>query len=407
MKIKLLSFALFVSSFTFAQSWNLTGNTGTNSSTNFLGTTDNQPLVFKINNVEKFRIKEGNRFIAQGITVAGNVWDRNLFFGGGVDNTTSTGNTVFGLGSFTSNTTGNGNTAFGNNVLGNNTTGNLNTGFGVNAIFSNTSGNQNVAVGLNSLNRLTTGNLNTGLGFAALNGGGASTITGDNNTGIGGQALQGLWSGASNNTVVGAKSFITLRTGNNNIAIGYNNAPTELANANNNIYIGNNIQPVSSTPNNELNVGNWIIGNNGTIGIGSFSTILPANGVAQDGEKYKLFVKDGIKTEKVKVDVASTNGWADYVFMKDYKLNSLEEIEKHIKEKGHLPNIPSAEEVVKNGINLGEMDAKLLEKIEELTLYSIDQNKQIKSQGEQLKQQAEELKQLKNQVQQLIISTKK
>ena|GEM_PF-4011319 len=64
-------------------------------------------------------------------------------------------------------------------------------------------------------------------------GGGASTITGDNNTGIGGQALQGLWAGASNNTVVGAKSFVTLRTGNNNIAIGYNNAASsEIANAN-------------------------------------------------------------------------------------------------------------------------------------------------------------------------------
>ncbi|WP_170828452.1 hypothetical protein [Chryseobacterium soldanellicola] len=372
-----------------------------------MGTTDNQPLVFKINNIEKLRITEGNRFIPQGITGTGNIWDKNLFFGGGVEGTT-TGNTVFGLGSLTLNTTGNGNTAFGNNVLSANTTGTSNTGVGLNALISNTSGIQNVAIGQSGLNRLTTGNLNTALGFNTLYGGGASTITGDNNTGIGGQALQGLWVGASNNTVLGAKSFLMLRTGNNNIAIGYNNAASsEIANANNNIYIGNNIQPVSATPNNELNIGNWIVGNNGTIGIGSFSTVLPANGIGQDGEKYKLFVKDGIKTERVKVDVPSTNGWADYVFVKGYKLNSLEEIEKHIQEKGHLPNIPSADEVVKNGINLGEMDAKLLEKIEELTLYSIDQNKQIKSQGEQLKQQTEELKELKNQIQHLLISTKK
>ncbi|SFZ93274.1 hypothetical protein SAMN05216324_1053 [Chryseobacterium limigenitum] len=89
----------------------------------------------------------------------------------------------------------------------------------------------------------------------------------------------------------------------------------------------------------------------------------------------------------------------------DYKLNSLEEVEQHIQEKGHLPNIPSADEVVKNGINLGEMDAKLLEKIEELTLYSIEQNKQIKSQSEKiekLEKQSEELKKLKEQVQQLL-----
>ncbi|MNG14892.1 hypothetical protein D3C84_986840 [compost metagenome] len=57
---------------------------------------------------------------------------------------------------------------------------------------------------------------------------------------------------------------------------------------------------------------------------------------------------------------------------------TLQEVEKHINEKGHLENIPSEEEVLENGINLGEMNAKLLQKIEELTLYTIEQNKQIK-----------------------------
>lgn len=108
-----------------------------------------------------------------------------------------------------------------------------------------------------------------------------------------------------------------------------------------------------------------------------------------DCNQFRLFVKDGIRTEKVKVDVASANGWADYVFRKDYKLRSLEEVEKHIEEKGHLPNIPSAEEVVKNGVNLGEMDAKLLEKIEELTLYMIQLNKEVK----ELKAENQNLKQ--------------
>ena len=114
-----------------------------------------------------------------------------------------------------------------------------------------------------------------------------------------------------------------------------------------------------------------------------------------DCSEYRMFVKDGIRTEKVKVDVATANGWADYVFKKDYRLRTLEEVEKHIAEKGHLPNIPSATEVEKNGINLGEMDVKLLEKIEELTLYSIEQNKQLQN-------QSEEIRELKKQVQQLI-----
>lgn len=110
-----------------------------------------------------------------------------------------------------------------------------------------------------------------------------------------------------------------------------------------------------------------------------------------DCNEYRLFVKDGIKTEKVKIEVPSTNGWADYVFKKGYQLKSLEEVEQHIEEKGHLPNIPSAEEVVKNGINVAEMDAKLLEKIEELTLYSIEQNKQLKSQSEKIEQLEKQL----------------
>jgi hypothetical protein len=103
-----------------------------------------------------------------------------------------------------------------------------------------------------------------------------------------------------------------------------------------------------------------------------------ANISCSDCNDYRLFVKNGIRTEKVKVDIASANGWADYVFKKGYKLNTLDAVEKHIEEKGHLPNIPSAAEVEKNGINLGEMDAKLLEKIEELTLYVIKLNKDVK-----------------------------
>lgn len=99
---------------------------------------------------------------------------------------------------------------------------------------------------------------------------------------------------------------------------------------------------------------------------------------------YIFYVRKGIKAEQVKVENPAANGWADYVFKKDYKLRTLEEVEKHIEQKGHLPNIPSAKEVEKDGINLGEMDARLLEKIEELTLYSIEQNKKLKLQSEKV-----------------------
>lgn len=89
-----------------------------------------------------------------------------------------------------------------------------------------------------------------------------------------------------------------------------------------------------------------------------------------------------------------TNVWADYVFKKDYKLNSLEEVEKHIQEKGHLPNIPSSEKVLQDGINVAEMNVKLLEKIEELTLYSIEQNKKLKIQSEKVEKMEKQLEKL-------------
>ncbi|MEL7145824.1 MAG: hypothetical protein AAFO69_05615 [Bacteroidota bacterium] len=82
-----------------------------------------------------------------------------------------------------------------------------------------------------------------------------------------------------------------------------------------------------------------------------------------------------IKTEKVIVD---PDAWPDYVFEEDYQLKSLEEVEAFITANGHLPNIAPADTMMANGVSLGEMDVKLLEKIEELTLYTIEQERQIK-----------------------------
>ncbi len=94
---------------------------------------------------------------------------------------------------------------------------------------------------------------------------------------------------------------------------------------------------------------------------------------------YKLYVETGILTEKVKVAVKNTANWSDYVFAKDYKLKPLEEVDAFIKLNQHLPGVPSAEEVVKEGIDMATMDAKLLEKIEELTLYMIALKKEVET----------------------------
>jgi hypothetical protein len=98
-------------------------------------------------------------------------------------------------------------------------------------------------------------------------------------------------------------------------------------------------------------------------------------GIGTKNPRNALDVKGTIHSQEVKVDM---EGWSDFVFKKEYNLPTLAEVEKHINEKGHLENIPNEEEVLKNGINLGEMNARLLQKIEELTLYTIQQSKEIK-----------------------------
>ncbi|MEL7220959.1 MAG: hypothetical protein AAGJ93_06540 [Bacteroidota bacterium] len=90
--------------------------------------------------------------------------------------------------------------------------------------------------------------------------------------------------------------------------------------------------------------------------------------------EYSLAVGGKIIAEELTIGLVSN--WPDYVFEKDYPLLSLTEVATHIEENGHLPEIPSAREVSENGINVSEMNVKLLQKIEELTLYLIEQNTQ-------------------------------
>ncbi len=94
---------------------------------------------------------------------------------------------------------------------------------------------------------------------------------------------------------------------------------------------------------------------------------------------YRLYVEGGIMTERLKVAVNNSANWADYVFADNYKLMPLEDVEAFVKEYKHLPNVPSAEQMVETGIDVATMDAKFMEKIEELTLYLIELKKEIKT----------------------------
>ncbi|WP_146105718.1 hypothetical protein [Apibacter adventoris] len=432
MKTFLLSMSVLSSILAFGQNWNLNGNSGT-SWKNFIGTTDNQALSFRVNNKEILKLNpNGSLQFGDGRTNLVSDW-RNLYLGTWVipassnrvyenigigydvfskmtsspTNTSIRGNIgIGGAGTLANFLIGDSNLAIGSYAMGQSTKGYYNIALGSSALYRN-AGENNIALGVNAMFSNTTGNLNTAIGYNALY---YNTI-GTNNIAIGQTSLYGNTTGTDNiilgahakkmdggsyNIALGTESLWQAE-GSKNIALGTRSG-FYLVNGDNNILIGDQLQApfptyisnyYSYNSYNQLNIGNWIVGNNGIIGIGKFYTPLPSR--IDNNNKFRLFVKEGIRAELVQVDVASSNGWADYVFHDDYTLPSLMELEKFIQQNKHLPNIPSAKEVVVNGINLGEMDAKLLEKIEELTLYTIELEKKNTSNQEKIKEQEKRL----------------
>ncbi|MBV6644868.1 MAG: hypothetical protein KI790_05445 [Cyclobacteriaceae bacterium] len=107
-------------------------------------------------------------------------------------------------------------------------------------------------------------------------------------------------------------------------------------------------------------------------------------GIGTTSPSSKLEVNGTIRSKEVKVEASP---WPDYVFFEDYKLMTIAETEAYIQQNQKLPDMPSAAEVETNGIALGEMNSKLLEKIEELTLYVIE----LKKENDDLRQSHEHL----------------
>jgi hypothetical protein len=235
--------------------WGLLGNSGTNANTNFIGTTDNQDLVFKRNNIK-----------------AGRIGSNSTSFGSGALNSQTTGinNTANGVDALYSNTTGNFNTATGYKALRANTTGFDNTANGYTALYSNTTGESNTANGTAALYFNTTGGYNTATGLGAL----IFNTTGDNNTANGYKSLYFNSSGVSNtangytalysnttgnyNTANGQSALYYNTTGDNNTGDGYR-ALSNLTTGNNNIGIGYDAQVPSATGSNQVRIGNGAI----------------------------------------------------------------------------------------------------------------------------------------------------
>jgi len=185
-----------------SKGWSLTGNSGIDPTTNFLGTTDAQPLLFKVNNLPSGVI---------------DVASQNAGFGyqALIANTSGAYNSAFGTFALTSNTTGSGNTALGIGSLDKNTTGYYNTAVGNVALYTNKTGHDNVAVGTYALWLNKTGNGNSALGNYALQ----NNVGGLDNAALGYSALAANTSGSYNNSI-GYQSLYNNTTGGNNNALG-------------------------------------------------------------------------------------------------------------------------------------------------------------------------------------------
>jgi hypothetical protein len=269
----------------FKSGWSLGGNNGINPSTQFIGTTDNQPLRFRINNSNAGELNPvtGNIFWGKGAgqnstngysnigigpdVLKSNTSGRNMVAIGDsalFTNTTGVSNTAVGSKSLYLNSTGSQNTAAGFRSLYNNSTGSYNTANGVYALYSNTSGNHNTATGLEALLSNTAGSYNVANGNFAL----SSNTTGDDNLANGFGSLQNNLTG-DYNTATGSGALRSNTTAYANSAVGYN-ALYSNTSGNYNTAVGTYALYANSTATNNTAVGAFALSNNDE----SFNTAL-------------------------------------------------------------------------------------------------------------------------------------
>lgn len=268
--------------------WELTGNAGTSSATNFIGTTDNNDVMFRRNNIKAGQLGETNTSWGNAALNTNTTGFSNVAIGAS-SLFNNTQNEIVGVGSnaLYSNTTGQFNTAVGTNAARTNatgicvtsmgynslfnSTGSFNTAFGVNALSTNQTGIWNTAFGVDALRSSTIGQYNTAIGDRTM----IDNIDGEQNTAVGHSAMANIESG-DHNVSVGMNSFYTNQAGNRNTALGTGalywhatgndntalgmEAMNNQTAGNNNIAIGKGANVPSLTGSDQLSIANVIYG---------------------------------------------------------------------------------------------------------------------------------------------------
>jgi hypothetical protein len=307
------------------QDWGMSGNAGTDPATQFIGTTDSVDVVLKSNNIEQLRLSNNYAKISSG----------NLLIGdslGVFSRTDTSGNKILRFGLERDEVTGN-HFICGQNYLPPGTTQNIFGGF----IYAVAQANQpQLAMGADGSNGII-----------------ETSAAVPENSSVQSESRLLLNYYCGRDVLVGNSQAGNL-IANNRLGVGVTDFDTD---------------PLTVF---QSNGNSWL---NGNVRIGN-----------QDNpQTYKLAVHGIVFAREVKV-TQSTSIWPDYVFDENYELTSLENLSTYLKENKHLPKIPSAADVKENGFSMGEMTPLLLLKIEELTLYLLQQQKEIASLQEEIKQ---------------------
>jgi hypothetical protein len=391
------------------------------------GTNPNASISLAIgSNALSLNTSAGNTAVGHGSLEKNIIGKENSAFGmGSLGVNNASNNTAFGYYSIFWNSIGIENSGFGSKVLYNNKSGNNNVAMGESVLYNNSIGSSNTSIGSKSGLNLgkgvtTTTSNNTFIGFMAgnlISNGSNNTIIGANilgassmsnsiiigdglgrqrifinssgfmgvgntnprsrlevtsgTTGVSGLRFTNLLS-TSNTVAANGKSLSVDTSGNVILVPSTANAWSFSGNAGTTPtthFIGTtDAQPIVFKA---TGIESFRVAANGKVSVGTVNA--PTTIGTADINAYRLFVKGGILTDEVRV----RTGWADYVFANDYKLKSLTEVEKYITENKHLPNVPSAKTVETEGVSVGDMLRIQQEKIEELTLYLIQLQKEV------------------------------